>query len=100
MGLLTYPASSQQKSKYAKMLIKVNRRLCLFLYVLGIGWFCLLSHKDFNHATYFSENALLPGELFSLDLERIVFVLKPFNRMTSLQVWFIRKSKRTMSTTP
>lgn len=61
MGLLTDPASSQQKSKYAKVLIKVNRLLCLFLYVVGIVWFCLLAHKEFNNATYFSENALLPG---------------------------------------
>ncbi|XP_037048828.1 glycosylphosphatidylinositol anchor attachment 1 protein [Bradysia coprophila] len=65
MGLLTDPGSSQQKSKYAKLLIKVNRRLCLFLYLLGLGWFCLLSHKEFNHATYFSENALLPGLVYS-----------------------------------
>lgn len=64
MGLLTDPASSQQKSKYAKILIKVNRRLCLFLYAIGIVWFCLLSHREFSHATYFSENALLPGLLF------------------------------------
>lgn len=61
MGFLTNPASSQHKSKYAKLLIRGNRIICFALYVAGAVWFILLGNKDFSNSTYFSENALLPG---------------------------------------
>lgn len=62
MGLLTNPSTSVKKWKYAKILIKFNRLICVLLYVTGLLWFCALGHSDLNNATYFSENALLPGK--------------------------------------
>ena len=34
-------------------------------YLAGIIWFCVLSDSEFNNRTYFSENALLPGQVHS-----------------------------------
>lgn len=62
MGLLTDPSTIQKTKKYMRILIKYNRRICFFLYVIGLAWFCALAHNDLNTATYISENALLPGE--------------------------------------
>ena len=64
MGLLSDPnkSLSAKKSKFAIMLCKYHNLLCFVLYLAGIVWFCLLSHKNFNSGTYFSENALLPGK--------------------------------------
>lgn len=62
MGLLTNPASSKHKSKYAKLLIKGNPFLCIILYIAGLSWFVMLGNKEFSNSTYFSENALLPGK--------------------------------------
>ncbi|XP_058833585.1 glycosylphosphatidylinositol anchor attachment 1 protein [Topomyia yanbarensis] len=64
MGLLTNP-SITQKAKYCKALIRHNTLICLGLYLLGVGYFCLLPDPNFNSATYFSENALLPGLVYS-----------------------------------
>lgn len=64
MGLLTNPSISQ-KAKYCKALIRHNTLLCFGLYLLGVGFFCLLPDPNFNSATYFSENALLPGLVYS-----------------------------------
>ncbi|XP_053689750.1 glycosylphosphatidylinositol anchor attachment 1 protein [Sabethes cyaneus] len=64
MGLLTNPSISQ-KAKYCKALIRHNTLLCFGLYLLGVGYFCLLPDANFNSATYFSENALLPGLVYS-----------------------------------
>lgn len=62
MGILSDPTStSAQRSKYSKILIKGNRIICFLFYIAGIIWFCALGHTDFNNPTYFSENALLPG---------------------------------------
>ncbi|CAO1411146.1 unnamed protein product [Diamesa tonsa] len=67
MGILSDPnkSLSTKKSKYAIMLCKYHNLLCFVLYLAGIVWFCLLSHKNFNSGTYFSENALLPGLVYS-----------------------------------
>ncbi|KAK7006502.1 Glycosylphosphatidylinositol anchor attachment 1 protein, partial [Halocaridina rubra] len=59
MGLLTDPGV--ERSRLPAMLEKHHRPICLTLYVLGIIWFLALAHNNFNHGTYFSENALLPG---------------------------------------
>lgn len=61
MGILTDPTSSTKRSEYTKFLVKNNQLICFAFYLIGVAWFCLLAHKDFNNATYFSENALLPG---------------------------------------
>uniref|UniRef100_A0A336MQS1 CSON005394 protein n=1 Tax=Culicoides sonorensis TaxID=179676 RepID=A0A336MQS1_CULSO len=65
MGLLTDPSVVHQRKYFAKVLIKYGRRICFFLYLAGVIWFCCLAHNDLNTATYFSENALLPGLVYS-----------------------------------
>lgn len=59
MGLLTDPSAGQ--GKLTKALLKYYTKLCVLLYVGGIGWFCSLAYTPMNAGTYFSENALLPG---------------------------------------
>lgn len=59
MGLLTDPSAGQ--GKLTKALLKYYTKLCILLYIGGIGWFCLLAYTPMNAGTYFSENALLPG---------------------------------------
>ncbi|GAB0095468.1 glycosylphosphatidylinositol anchor attachment 1 [Sergentomyia squamirostris] len=65
MGLLTDPSGLSQKAKYAKILKKHCKLLCNVLFLAGVGWFIALSDHNFNHGTYFSENALLPGLVYS-----------------------------------
>ncbi|KFB47297.1 hypothetical protein ZHAS_00015327 [Anopheles sinensis] len=67
MGLLTNPSISQ-KAKYCRKLVRYNTAICLTLYLLGVGFFCVLPDPNFSSATYFSENALLPG-LVNSELE-------------------------------
>ncbi|XP_065078312.1 glycosylphosphatidylinositol anchor attachment 1 protein [Ochlerotatus camptorhynchus] len=64
MGLLTNPSISQ-KAKYCKALIRHNTLICFSFYLLGVGYFGLLPDPNFNSGTYFSENALLPGLVYS-----------------------------------
>lgn len=64
MGLLTNPSISQ-KAKYCKALIRHNALICFSFYLLGVGYFGLLPDPNFNSGTYFSENALLPGLVYS-----------------------------------
>ena len=59
MGLLTDPGV--ERSAVPAMLERHHRPVCLLLYVAGITWFLALAYNPFNHGTYFSENALLPG---------------------------------------
>jgi glycosylphosphatidylinositol transamidase len=59
MGLLTDPSAGQ--GKLTKALLKCYAKLSILLYLGGIGWFCSLAYTPMNLATYFSENALLPG---------------------------------------
>lgn len=59
MGLLTDPG--MERSRLPAILEKHHRPICIVLYVVGIIWFVALAHNAFNHGTYFSENALLPG---------------------------------------
>lgn len=66
MGLLTSDAGGRQKAKVAKWLIRGNSLICFTLYAIGIVYFWMLSHKSFTNSTYFSENALLPGETIIL----------------------------------
>lgn len=63
MGLLIDSHQSQSKRKARKYLVKFKSLICCLLYVAGIIYFCSLAHPARNHATYFSENALLPGNL-------------------------------------
>lgn len=64
MGILTDP-SLTPRNQWAHRFIKHTRKICIILYLGGIIWFCCLGHKDFNHATYLSENALSPGLVYS-----------------------------------
>lgn len=65
MGLLTDPTTSKKKSQLAKVLIKYQTSICVLLYVIGCLYLCSLAHSSRNNATYFSENALLPGRVDS-----------------------------------
>uniref|UniRef100_A0A1B0DKR5 Glycosylphosphatidylinositol anchor attachment 1 protein n=1 Tax=Phlebotomus papatasi TaxID=29031 RepID=A0A1B0DKR5_PHLPP len=65
MGLLTDPSGLSQKAKYTKLLKRHCKLLCNLLFVAGVAWFAALSDSNFNHGTYFSENALLPGLVYS-----------------------------------
>lgn len=65
MGLLTDPSTSPKNSKLVKILIGYNRFICAVLYLAGVCLFCALAHRDLNNGTYFSENALLPGLVYS-----------------------------------
>ena len=40
---------------------KYCNKLCLLSYVAGVVYFLALAYRGLNDATYFSENALLPG---------------------------------------
>lgn len=62
MGLLTAPATSKRRSLLGKYLINFKALVCGLLYLAGIIYFCTLAHSSRNNATYFSENALLPGK--------------------------------------
>uniref|UniRef100_U5EPK2 GPI-anchor transamidase component GPAA1 n=1 Tax=Corethrella appendiculata TaxID=1370023 RepID=U5EPK2_9DIPT len=64
MGLLTDPSISQ-KTKYSNKLITYNRGICFTLYLIGLIYFCFLADNNFNSSTYFSENALLPGLVYT-----------------------------------
>lgn len=61
MGLLIDSHQSPNKRKFQKYLIKFKTSICVLLYIAGIAYFCSLAHPSRNNATYFSENALLPG---------------------------------------
>lgn len=59
MGLLTDPSTG--KGKLTKLLLKYYNKICFILLIAGVTSFCALAHPSLNAATYFSENALLPG---------------------------------------
>lgn len=61
MGILTDSHQTPGKRKFRKYLIKFKSLICALLYIAGIAYFCSLAHPSRNNATYFSENALLPG---------------------------------------
>jgi len=66
MGILTNVSNnSKSTNKYIQILIRYNRLICVLLYFIGIIWFCCLAHPQLNNGTYFSENALLPGLVYS-----------------------------------
>ncbi|XP_061197375.1 glycosylphosphatidylinositol anchor attachment 1 protein-like [Saccostrea echinata] len=58
MGLLTDP---KRQKKIVDVISKYNNILCVLCYVAGVAGFLALAYQPFNGATYFSENALLPG---------------------------------------
>ncbi|XP_054287741.1 glycosylphosphatidylinositol anchor attachment 1 protein-like [Macrosteles quadrilineatus] len=69
MGLLTDPTGHGRPTQFV---VKYHNFLCVILYLSSIIWFCMLANNNFNAATYFSENALLPGLVkgeFDLDGE-------------------------------
>lgn len=66
MGILTDPANTQKKTKLRNFLTKYKSFICGFLYVAGVVYFCSLAESSRNNATYFSENALLPGKYLCL----------------------------------
>ena len=59
MGLLTNPKT---RAKLVAVVSRFCNPLCLICYVVGVVWFLALAHRAINAGTYFSENALLPGE--------------------------------------
>ena len=61
MGLFTNP---ETRKKISTIIARYNNKLCFLCYLIGVGWFLALAHPPLNAHTYFSENALLPGELF------------------------------------
>lgn len=61
MGLLSNP-SLTPRSKFGRTLAKHSGKISLFFYVAGLAWFVCLSHPEFSHSTYLSENALSPGK--------------------------------------
>uniref|UniRef100_A0A1I8MRI8 Uncharacterized protein n=1 Tax=Musca domestica TaxID=7370 RepID=A0A1I8MRI8_MUSDO len=63
MGLLSDP-SLTPRNKFGKVLSKHHSKVGWLLYVASIVWFGCLGHKDFNHGTYLSENALSPGLVY------------------------------------
>ncbi|KAM7348018.1 glycosylphosphatidylinositol anchor attachment 1 [Cochliomyia hominivorax] len=63
MGLLSDP-SLTPRHKFGKILTKYHSKFGWLLYVASIVWFGCLGHKDFNHSTYLSENALSPGLVY------------------------------------
>lgn len=65
MGIFTDSSNSNKKSALAKLLIKYQTSVCISLYVIGIIYLCTLAHTSRNYATYFSENALLPGRMIN-----------------------------------
>ncbi|EDS27747.1 GPI transamidase component GAA1 [Culex quinquefasciatus] len=77
MGLLTNPSISQ-KAKYCRALIRHRTLICFTLYALGVGYFLVLPDPNFNSGTYFSENALLPGLVYSELKSETVALAKNF----------------------
>lgn len=58
MGLLTDP---KRQKKIVEAISKYNNWLCVLCYLSGVIGFLALAYQPLNGATYFSENALLPG---------------------------------------
>ncbi|CAG5134455.1 unnamed protein product [Candidula unifasciata] len=58
MGLLT---NEQSRNRVVSLLVQHNQKLSVLVYLAGISWFFALAYQPLNAATYFSENALLPG---------------------------------------
>lgn len=67
MGILSDPTltSPEKKSKYMTLISKYSNSFCFLLYLAGLIWFCALGFSDLQSKTYFSENALLPGEFIT-----------------------------------
>lgn len=65
MGILTSPSNTQKKLKLRKFLINYRSFICSLLYIAGILYFCSLGEPTRSNSTYFSENALLPGLVYS-----------------------------------
>ena len=60
MGLLSDP---KKRAKIVEAISKYNNSLCVLAYVVGVVWFLALAYQPVNNKTYFSENALLPGNI-------------------------------------
>lgn len=63
MPLIMDSHQSPLKLKIRNFLIKYKSFICLLFYIGGVAYFCSLAHSSRNNATYFSENALLPGKI-------------------------------------
>lgn len=87
MGLLTDPSSSKRKSQMAKHLMRHQTLICIGFYVVGCIYLFSLAHPSRNNATYFSENALLPGKCF-LAIQKIDYSLYP-DFLIKFQAWYI-----------
>lgn len=59
MGLLTDPKNRQ---KAVTFISNHSTKVCVLCYIGGLAWFLALAYRPLNAGTYFSENALLPGE--------------------------------------
>jgi len=60
MGLLTNP---QARARISQLVSKYNNIISCLCYVAGVLGFLALAHKNVNAGNYFSENALLPGNI-------------------------------------
>ena len=60
MGILSDP---EKRKKIVAAIAKYNNLICILCYVVGVGWFFALAYKPLNAGNYFSENALLPGNI-------------------------------------
>lgn len=80
MGIFTDSRESPGKKRFRKYLIKFKSLICALLYIAGIVYFGSLAHSSRNNATYFSENALLPGNNYFVGLIEITnFSLSEFS---------------------
>lgn len=76
MGLLTNPGDiASPRAKYVGTLINNKGRICNFLFLCGCVWFACLADLNLNHATYFSENALLPGKWYLMNEMQVIMQL-------------------------
>lgn len=51
----------EKKEKILNLIKKIGPFIAILSYIAGLVNFSLLPHQIFQHGTYISENALLPG---------------------------------------
>ncbi|KAH9499744.1 Glycosylphosphatidylinositol anchor attachment 1 protein [Bulinus truncatus] len=100
MGILT---DETQRGRLISLLVKHCDRLCVLLYVVGLVGFLLQAYQPMNAATYFSENALLPG-LVESELPRTLSSAESYKTeledlmkkepSSSQRIWIFEKFKK------
>lgn len=100
MGILVNPSS---RRRFANFLCRHDNKLSVLSYAIGIGWFLALAYPQYNARTYFSENALLPGQslaLVSYSSLKILFCALPTNLIIVFLKKALVKSDLKLSSTP